>query len=118
MLAIACSTGGPQALSKLLQELPGTFPCPVLIAQHIADGFAKDMVRWLDSVTELKVRLAQEDDRVQAGYVYILPPEQHLIVKTTSVWRRSPDRKVTFTIPVAICCWSRWLKCFAKKPSD
>ncbi|EFE06839.1 chemotaxis protein CheB [Citrobacter youngae] len=82
VLAIACSTGGPQALSKLLQDLPGTFPCPVLIAQHIADGFAKNMVHWLDSVTELKVRLAQEDDRVEAGYVYILPPEQHLIVKS------------------------------------
>ncbi|WP_324148218.1 chemotaxis protein CheB, partial [Citrobacter portucalensis] len=37
------STGGPQALSKLLQDLPGTFPCPVLIAQHIADGFAKHL---------------------------------------------------------------------------
>lgn len=82
VLAIACSTGGPQALSKLLQDLPGTFPCPVLIAQHIADGFAKNMVHWLDSVTELKVRLAQEDDRVEAGYVYILPPEQHPIVKS------------------------------------
>ena len=82
VLAIACSTGGPQALSKLLQDLPGTFPCPVLIAQHIADGFAKNMVHWLDSVTDLKVRLAQEDDRVEAGYVYVLPPEQHLIVKS------------------------------------
>lgn len=81
VLAIACSTGGPQALSKLLQALPGTFPCPVLIAQHIADGFAKNMVHWLDSVTDLKVRLAQVGDRVEAGYVYILPPEQHLIVK-------------------------------------
>lgn len=82
VLAIACSTGGPQALSKLLHGLPATFPCPVLIAQHIADGFAKNMVHWLDSVTELKVRLAEENDRVEAGYVYILPPEQHLIVKS------------------------------------
>lgn len=81
VLAIACSTGGPQALSKLLHDLPSTFPCPVLIAQHIADGFAKNMVNWLDSVTELKVRLAQVDDRVEAGHVYILPPEQHLIVQ-------------------------------------
>ncbi|QLS04937.1 chemotaxis protein CheB [Citrobacter freundii] len=82
VLAIACSTGGPQALSKLLQDLPGTFPCPVLIAQHIADGFAKNMVHWLDSVTDLKVRLAQDNDPVEAGNVYILPPEQHLIVKS------------------------------------
>lgn len=81
VLAIACSTGGPQALSKLLQALPAMFPCPILIAQHIADGFAKSMVQWLDSVTELQVQLAEENSLLQAGRVYILPPEQHLVVR-------------------------------------
>lgn len=81
VLAIACSTGGPQALSKLLQALPAVFPCPILIAQHIADGFAKSMVQWLDGVSELQVQLAQENDVLKAGRVYILPPEHHLIVK-------------------------------------
>ncbi|AYN29040.1 MULTISPECIES: chemotaxis protein CheB [Buttiauxella] len=81
VLAIACSTGGPQALSKLLQALPAVFPCPIIIAQHIADGFAKSMVQWLDSVTELEVRLAGENDILTAGRVYILPPEHHLVVK-------------------------------------
>ncbi|MGB7800680.1 chemotaxis protein CheB [Buttiauxella sp.] len=81
VLAIACSTGGPQALSKLLQALPAIFPCPILIAQHIADGFAKSMVQWLDSITELEVHLAQENDLLTAGRVYILPPEHHLVVK-------------------------------------
>ena len=81
VLAIACSTGGPQALSKLLQALPADFPCPIIIAQHIADGFAKSMVEWLDSVTGLIVQLAQENDVLCAGHVYILPPEHHLVVK-------------------------------------
>ncbi|RPH27261.1 protein-glutamate methylesterase [Buttiauxella warmboldiae] len=81
VLAIACSTGGPQALSKLLQALPVNFPCPILIAQHIADGFAKSMVQWLDSVTGLQVQLAQQNDVLCAGHVYILPPEHHLVVK-------------------------------------
>lgn len=81
VLAIACSTGGPQALSKLLQALPAAFPCPIIIAQHIADGFAKSMVEWLDSVTELNVQLALENDLLRAGSVYILPPEHHLVVK-------------------------------------
>lgn len=81
VLAIACSTGGPQALSKLLQALPADFPCPIIIAQHIADGFAKSMVEWLDSVTGLNVQLAQENDVLCAGHVYILPPEHHLVVK-------------------------------------
>lgn len=81
VLAIACSTGGPQALSKLLHALPGDFPCPILIAQHISDGFGKSLVQWLDSVTPLRVQLAQVGDRLEAGCVYVLPPEQHLVVK-------------------------------------
>lgn len=95
VLAIACSTGGPQALSKLLQALPAKFPCPIIIAQHIADGFAKSMVQWLDSVSGLKVRLAHENDLLEAGRVYILPPEHHLVVKKNhrlaSVARKASD---------------------------
>lgn len=81
VLAIACSTGGPQALSKLLQALPAHFPCPIIVAQHISDGFAKSLVQWLDSVTPLRVQLAQVDEKLEAGCVYILPPEQHLIIR-------------------------------------
>ncbi|WP_333495266.1 chemotaxis protein CheB [Kluyvera sp. CHPC 1.251] len=81
VLAIACSTGGPQALSKLLHALPAHFPCPIIVAQHISDGFAKSLVQWLDSVTPLRVQLAQVDEKLEAGCVYILPPEQHLAIR-------------------------------------
>ena len=85
VFALACSTGGPQALAQILPALPADFPCPVLIAQHISDGFAQGMVDWLSSLCRLPVRLAAEGDFLQAGVIYISPSEQH--VRLTSAHR-------------------------------
>ncbi|OQX13385.1 MAG: chemotaxis response regulator protein-glutamate methylesterase [Desulfobulbaceae bacterium A2] len=80
VFAIAASTGGPQALAEILPALPAGFPCPVLIAQHIADGFADGMVEWLGGLCRLPVRLAAEGERLQAGVIYISPSEHHATV--------------------------------------
>lgn len=80
MFAIACSTGGPQALAKLLPCLPTDFPAPIVIAQHIAQGFAHGMTDWLDKLCSLKVSLAQEGDLLKAGVVYIAPSEKNLTI--------------------------------------
>ena len=86
IFAIACSTGGPQALAKILPALPADFPCPVLIAQHISDGFAQGMVDWLGTLCALPVRLGREGDLVAAGTIYIAPSERHMIV--------TPNRRI------------------------
>jgi two-component system chemotaxis response regulator CheB len=82
VFAIACSTGGPAALAQILPALPADFPCPVLIAQHISDGFAQGMADWLSSLCKLPVRLAAEGDFLQAGVIYISPSERHLRITT------------------------------------
>lgn len=87
VFAIACSTGGPQALALLLAALPAGFPAPVLIAQHIADGFAAGMVQWLGSLCKLPVRLAADGDLLQAGVIHISPSERHFSI--------TPTRRVT-----------------------
>ncbi|GEO82871.1 chemotaxis-specific protein-glutamate methyltransferase CheB [Pararhodospirillum oryzae] len=78
--AIASSTGGPQALARLLGDLPRDFPEPVLIAQHIADGFAPGMAEWLATLSTLPVRMGQEGEALTPGTVYIAPSEVHLTV--------------------------------------
>jgi len=83
VFTIACSTGGPQALAQLLPKLPKDFPCPIVIAQHIAEGFAQGMVDWLDKLCPLRICLAQEGELLQAGVVYIAPSEQNLIICAT-----------------------------------
>lgn len=78
--AIAASTGGPQALAHILAKLPRTFPAAILIAQHVADGFASGMAGWLANCSALPVRLAVEGTPVEPGRVYLSPSEKHLAV--------------------------------------
>lgn len=78
LIAIAASTGGPKALVSILAELPADFPVPILIVQHIASGFTVALVEWLNSATPLEVKLAERDEPLQAGVVYVAPEEAHL----------------------------------------
>lgn len=80
VFAIASSTGGPQALVRILTGLPSGFSCPVLVAQHISEGFAQGMVDWLGGLCRLPVRLAAEGELLQAGVIYISPSERHCSV--------------------------------------
>lgn len=80
VFAIASSTGGPQALARILPSLPETFLSPVLVAQHISDGFALGIVNWLGTLCRLPVRLAAEGETLQGGVIYISPSEFHLTI--------------------------------------
>lgn len=77
---MAASTGGPQALAQILPALPPDFACPVLVAQHISDGFAQGMAQWLASLCPLPVRLACDGEALRPGHIYIAPSEHHLAV--------------------------------------
>ena len=80
VFAVAASTGGPQALAQILPALPPDFACPVLVAQHISDGFAQGMAQWLASLCPLPVRLACDGEALRPGHIYIAPSEYHLAV--------------------------------------
>lgn len=86
IVAIAASTGGPQAIRLILAALPASFPLPIVIAQHNVDGFAQGMVDWLAGETPLKVELAAHRGTVAGGGVYINPTEFAMYV--------SPDRDI------------------------
>lgn len=80
IFAIASSTGGPQALAHILAALPKDFPCPIVIAQHIIDGFAPGLAEWLATISSLPVRLARDGELINGGTVYLAPSERHLTV--------------------------------------
>ncbi|WP_339117831.1 chemotaxis-specific protein-glutamate methyltransferase CheB [Halomonas sp. BMC6] len=80
VVAIACSTGGPQALARLLSKLPKGFPSPIVIAQHISPGFIDGMATWLGSLCALPVSVAQSGERLCPGHIYLCPPESQLSV--------------------------------------
>lgn len=78
IVAVASSTGGPEALSVILSRLPAELPCPIVVAQHISDGFVTGMVEWLNKLSKLHVKVASDGERVAAGTVYVSPSEKHM----------------------------------------
>ncbi len=78
VVAIGVSTGGPPVLEAILSRLPASFPVPILIVQHIADGFVHGLVDWLKRVTRLQVELAANGECAYGGHVYLAPDGRHL----------------------------------------
>ena len=58
MIVIGASTGGPPALAAILAELPADLNVPVLVVQHMADGFVEALARWLDDTSPMPVVMA------------------------------------------------------------
>ena len=80
VVAIGSSTGGPDALGKIVGALPASAPVPILIVQHITVGFHQGLVDWLNNVTPLNVKLGVEGEPIKAGDVVIAPGEHHMTV--------------------------------------
>ena len=80
IVALGSSTGGPAALHQVLRALPADFSPPILIVQHIAPGFVEGLAGWLDGACKLRVKAAQQRERIQPGFVYIAPDSNHLEV--------------------------------------
>ncbi len=99
VFAIASSTGGPGALTALLGDLPQHFPHPVVVAQHIADGFAQGLAELLDSKSPLSVRLAKDGDILEPGCVYISPSDTNLVVQRSGMLRLLEHEKKQFFRP-------------------
>lgn len=79
-IMIVASTGGPQAIQRLLQALDSDLSVPVLVVQHINDGFAAGMASWLSAMCPQPVQLAEHGDTPSAGTVYLAPGDRHLLV--------------------------------------
>ena len=81
MVAIGCSTGGPQALMQILPMLPADFPAGVVIVQHMPKCFTKPFAERMNALCQLDVREASEGDEVKAGVVLVAPGGLQLRVK-------------------------------------
>ncbi|MBC7224928.1 MAG: chemotaxis response regulator protein-glutamate methylesterase [Anaerolineae bacterium] len=78
IVAIGASTGGPQAVRRVLQGLPRGFQAPVLVVQHMPDEFTGPFAERMGRVVSLVVREAQEGDVLEPGVVYVAPGGAHM----------------------------------------
>ena len=91
VIGICASTGGPHALATLLSGIPADFPVPILVVQHISEGFSGGLARWLNSTVPLPVRLAEDGAELQHGVTIapdgadlVLGPDRALILDRTT----------------------------------
>jgi two-component system chemotaxis response regulator CheB len=82
IVGIVASTGGPAALSEVINGLPTNFPLPIVIVQHIAADFIPSLVEHLANSSQLPVSLAQADEEPLPGHVYLAPGCAHLRLST------------------------------------
>ena len=79
-IAIGASTGGPEALRKVLVHLPARLAVPVFIVQHMPAAFTKSLARRLDEIAPLPVHLAATDIVAKPGHAYLAAGGSHLTV--------------------------------------
>ncbi|KLU60370.1 chemotaxis response regulator protein-glutamate methylesterase [Peptococcaceae bacterium CEB3] len=84
VVAIGTSTGGPTALQTVLPRLPGNFPVPVVVAQHMPPGFTGPLAQRLNGICSLEVREGGDGEILRAGIIYVAPAG-----KQTQVVRRA-----------------------------
>jgi two-component system chemotaxis response regulator CheB len=89
IVALAASAGGLNALSRVLAGLPAGFPVPLVVVQHLDPRHRSLMAEILSKRTPFSVTEARDGESLEAGRVYIAPPDRHLLV--------NPDGTLTLT---------------------
>jgi two-component system, chemotaxis family, protein-glutamate methylesterase/glutaminase len=80
VLAIAVSTGGPNALTELLSGLPNNLPVPILIVQHMGAEFTPHLADRLNKSTPVRTVEASAGMVLEAGTAYLAPGNFHMVI--------------------------------------
>jgi len=83
VIAIGASTGGTEALKKVITHLPVECPC-ILVVQHMPAGFTKTFADRLNEMSKVQVKEAESGDEIIAGRVLIAPGDYHMKVSGTN----------------------------------
>jgi two-component system, chemotaxis family, protein-glutamate methylesterase/glutaminase len=77
LIAIGASTGGTEAIERILVEFPASTP-PIVITQHIPAGFSRAFAQRLDGLCRIRVREAANGDRLEPGLALVAPGNFHM----------------------------------------
>lgn len=89
VVAIAASTGGPQALSELFRTIPASFPLPILIVQHMPPMFTRLLAERMTAQSQVRFHEAVSGDVLKPGQAWIAPGDFHM-----TVCRAGPEVRV------------------------
>jgi len=99
LVVIGVSSGGLQALKRLLGALPADFSLPLLVVQHISPDAGDGMARLLAELCAIRVKEADEQESIVPGTAYLAPPNYHLLVEHDGLLSLSADGYVSYARP-------------------
>jgi two-component system, chemotaxis family, protein-glutamate methylesterase/glutaminase len=83
LVAMGLSTGGPPALQTVLNGLPSDFQLPIVIVQHISQGFIFGLASWLNKTTPFRCKVGEIRETIKPGNVYLAPDNAHMTVTSS-----------------------------------
>ncbi|HEY0463769.1 MAG TPA: chemotaxis protein CheB [Polyangiaceae bacterium] len=98
LVVMGTSTGGLHALTRLLSDLPASFPLPIAIVQHRSRDSDERLVMLLNGACVIPVYEAEDKEPLRGPGVYLGPPDYHLLVEPDSV-ALSTEEPVAFSRP-------------------
>ncbi len=98
-VVIGVSAGGLNALRTILPELPEDFPAAVIICQHLNPQSDDFIARYLDEISAIRVKEAEEKEPILPGVGYLAPPNYHLLVEEDRTFSLSCEARVCFARP-------------------
>lgn len=96
VLGIGASTGGPDALERFLSRLSSDFPLPILIVQHMPEGFTRLLAQRLSDKSGFPAAEARPGVPLVAGQILVAPGDRHLVVERTA---EGPRAQITQAAP-------------------
>ena len=99
LVVIGASAGGLEALNSILPALSGRFPAPVVVVVHLPAGKESALPSIFGERCSLRVKEAEDKERLEPGVVYFAPPDYHLLVETGGTLSLSSEEPELFSRP-------------------
>ncbi|SFO87019.1 protein-glutamate methylesterase/protein-glutamine glutaminase [Pseudomonas borbori] len=97
LVAIGTSTGGPVALQRVLTQLPGNFPAPLVLIQHMPAAFTKAFAERLDKLCRISVKEAEDGDLLRPGLALLAPGGKQMMIDGRGAVRILPgDERLNY----------------------
>lgn len=97
LVAIGTSTGGPVALQRVLTQLPGNFPAPIVLVQHMPAAFTKAFAERLDKLCRISVKEAEDGDILRPGLALLAPGGKQMMIDGRGTVRILPgDERLNY----------------------
>jgi two-component system, chemotaxis family, protein-glutamate methylesterase/glutaminase len=98
-IVIGVSSGGLNAMKIMFSLLPREFSIPIIIVQHIGARSENIWVQLLNDKCKLEIKEADEKEKIEKGYIYIAPPNYHLLIEQDKTFTLTVDERVNYARP-------------------